>query len=109
MENSALLSTTNKILSMIGISAKKILSLNELTRVASSMFVAIYESLFNDKIDGVIRNPRTVLDYTTNAQLVIDGLCRRIDLDLVSEQCVSFSLMLLTYYCISNMLLVVPL
>lgn len=42
-----LLANTNNLLSAVGISAKKISSIRELCRVASSMFVAIFESLFH--------------------------------------------------------------
>ena len=69
---SIVLSNTNHLLSIAGISAKKVASMVELTRVASSMFVAIFESLFYVRLEGIIRNPQTRDEYAHNAQRVID-------------------------------------
>lgn len=77
-----LLANTNKLLAAVGISAKTILSLEELTRVASSMFVAVFEALFHLRIEDVIRNPVTKEDYEKNAQLVVDYLSEQIQMDL---------------------------
>lgn len=77
-----LLENTNKLLAAVGISAKTILSLEELTRVASSMFVAVFEALFHTKIEGIIRNPVKQSDYEHNAQLVVDNLSDQIQMDL---------------------------
>ncbi|KAJ1421709.1 hypothetical protein B484DRAFT_481104 [Ochromonadaceae sp. CCMP2298] len=81
-DSSVLLANTNKLLSAVGISAKKIISTDELSRVASSLFVAVFESLFHQKIEGVIRNPQTKDEYERNAQLVVDSLSDQIQLDL---------------------------
>lgn len=81
-DSSVLLSNTNKLLFAVGISAKKIVSTEELSRVASSMIVAIFESLFHQRIDGIIRNPTSIHHYERNAQLVIDSLSDQIQLDL---------------------------
>lgn len=81
-DTSVLLSNTNKLLCAVGITTKKIASTDELSRVASSLFVAVYESLFHQKIIGVVRNPRSKEDYENNAQLVIDSLSDQIQLDL---------------------------
>lgn len=81
-DSSVLLANTNRLLSAVGISAKRIESTEELSRVASSLFVAVYESLFHQKISGVVRNPRSRSDYERNAQLVIDSLSDQIQLDL---------------------------
>jgi hypothetical protein len=81
-DSSVLLSNTNKLLSTVGISAKTILSVEELARVASSMFVAVFESLFHLRIDNVKRNPNCKDDYEFNAQLVIDSLSDQIQMDL---------------------------
>jgi len=81
-DEDVLLSNTNKLLSAVGISAKRIKSTEELSRVASSLFVAIFESLFHEKIVGVIRTPKSIDDYEKNAQLVIDSLSDQIQLDL---------------------------
>jgi hypothetical protein len=81
-DSKLLLYNTNRMLSLIGINTKKILSIDELKRVASSMVVAIYESLLNERIPGIIRFPQALVDYETNAQLVIDALCSHIHMDL---------------------------
>ena len=77
-----LLADTNNLLSAVGISAKKIASINELSRVASSMFVAVFESLFHVRLEGIIRSPQTKEQYVENAQRVIDGLSQQIQMDL---------------------------
>ena len=76
------LANTNSLLSIVGISAKKVTSIGELTRVASSMFVAVFESLFHVRLEGIIRNPQTKEEYAHNAQRVIDSLSERIQMDL---------------------------
>lgn len=81
-DSSVLLSNTNKLLSAVGISTKTILSIEELTRVSSSMFVAVFESLFHVRIEEVLRNPQSKTDYETNAQLVVDSLSDQIQMDL---------------------------
>ena len=58
-----LLQDTNKLLSVVGIGGKQVLSYNELCRVSSSLFVAVFEALFNIRIDGINRNPRSQADY----------------------------------------------
>lgn len=82
MEDAELLDEVNSLLVAVGISSKRISSLDELTRVASSMFVAIFESLFQVRLEGIIRNPYTTMDYVINAQLVVDGLSHQIQMDL---------------------------
>lgn len=79
---STLLWNTNTLLSAAGISAKKIKTIGELTRVASSMFVAVFESLFHVRVEGIIRAPQTKDDYVINVQRVIDGLSEHIEMDL---------------------------
>ena len=76
-----LLSNTNRLLSAVGITAKTITTIEELTRAASSMFVAVFESLFHVRIEGVVRNP-SERDYALNAQLVVDNLSDQIQMDL---------------------------
>ena len=75
-------SNTNNLLSAVGITTKKITSMNELTRVASSMFVAVFEALFHVRLDGIIRTPHTKEDYEFNVQRVIDGLGEQISMNL---------------------------
>ena len=77
-----LLDETNELLARVGISAKKISSLGELSRVSSSMFVAVYESLFRTRLDDIIRNPQTREEYTFNVQQVINELSEQIQIDL---------------------------
>eukprot|EP01036_Dinobryon_divergens_P027380 gene27380-36147_t len=77
-----LLQDTNKLLSAVGIGGKQVLSYNELCRVSSSLFVAVFEALFNIRIDGINRNPRSQTDYIRNAQLVIDALSERVLMNL---------------------------
>ena len=81
-QNNGILEETNSLLLAVGISAKQISSIEELSRVASSMFVAIYESLFHIRLDDIIRNPQSKDEYVHNAQLVIDGLSEQIQMDL---------------------------
>ena len=56
--------------------------MNELTRVASSMFVAVFEALFHVRLEGIIRSPHTKEDYEFNVQRVIDGLGEQINMNL---------------------------
>jgi hypothetical protein len=81
-DESILLTNTNRILTSVGIAFKQINSLEELARVAPSMFVAVVESLYKIKIDGIIRNPQTKADYVNNAQLMIDSLSEQLKVDL---------------------------
>ena len=74
---STVLANTNNLLSVVGISTKKVTSMGELTRVASSMFVAIFEALFHVRLEGIIRNPQNRDEYAHNAQRVIDRWLRR--------------------------------
>ena len=82
MDIQKLLVDTNNLLFAVGISAKRIASINELSRVASSMFVAVFESLFHVRLEGIIRSPQTKEQYIENAQRVIDGLSQQIQTDL---------------------------
>ena len=81
-DSSVLLLNTNKLLTAAGIFDKQISSTEELCRVASSLFVAVFESLFHQQIEGIIINPHSKADYEHNAQLVIDSLSDQIQLDL---------------------------
>ena len=77
------LSAANNLLAHIGLNTKKISSIDELQRVASSYFVAVHESIFKEKVPGIIRNPQTRDQYVSNAQLIVDTLCSRYNLDLI--------------------------
>ena len=72
---STVLSNTNNLLSVVGISTKKVTSIADLVEHASSMFVAVFESLFHVRLEGIIRNPQNGEEYAHNAQQVIDR-CR---------------------------------
>lgn len=77
-----LLVATNMLLSQVGILAKKIKTIDELKRVASSMFVAIYETLVRNRLEGIQRIPKTPEDYILNCQIVIDSLAQQLQMDL---------------------------
>lgn len=79
---STLIANTNKLLQTVGIGGKEILTMKELIRVAPSMFVAVFESFFHTRIEGIIRNPISTEDYEINAQLVINSLSDQINIDL---------------------------
>ena len=53
----------------------------ELKRLACSMFVYLFESLFH-KLDEIERRPRFKADYAYNADLVIEALARIVGADL---------------------------
>jgi hypothetical protein len=82
VDTSILLIQTNRLLSAVGILDKKIDSIDELQKVASSMFISIVESLFNFRIDGIERTPKIIADYESNAQLLIDSLSKIIKINL---------------------------
>ena len=78
-----LLWQTNSLLTAVGVpSSQKIKTLGELQRVASSLFVTVYESLFQTRLDGVCRKPRSRDELVSNVQRVIDALGRSITVDL---------------------------
>ena len=69
---------TNTLLHDIGVNAQPFPSFDELRSHASSMFVAIFETVFDTRIPGIVRAPEIVPDYIRNAQLVIDAVARTI-------------------------------
>lgn len=77
-----LIELTNHLLEYVGISSKKVGSIDELVRVSSSLFVAVFEALFHIRVNGIIRSPKSQRDYTINAQLIIDCLSQQIRMDL---------------------------
>jgi hypothetical protein len=79
---SRLIEDTNKLLASTNIVAKKIRSLAELERVASSIFVALFEHVYHTRIDEIIRDPKSQRDYEYNAQLVVDRLSEQINYSL---------------------------
>ena len=48
--------------------------MDELQKCASSMFVAVIESMLNRRIKNIVRVPKRRFDYVRNAQSVIDVL-----------------------------------
>jgi hypothetical protein len=73
----------NYLLHLVGINtAEREVGTHELRRVASSLFVALYERLFGMRLEGIIRHPTTKADYVVNAQRVIDSLSQQIKMDL---------------------------
>jgi hypothetical protein len=72
---------TNGLLAAVNIE-KKINSVEELSRVASSMFVAVFEAFFKTRLDNIYRNPQSHQEYSINAQRVIDALSVQIQMDL---------------------------
>jgi len=81
-EHATLLWNVNTLLAAAGISAKKVKTITELLRVSSSMFVAIFESIFKKRLENVIRGPRVKEDYVHNVQRVIDSLAEVIGMDM---------------------------
>lgn len=77
-----LLTGINKLLMLFGITNKPILDIEEILRNASSMMVALIENLFQSRVEFINRFPRNIEDYTKNAQLVIDYLSDRTEMDL---------------------------
>lgn len=63
---------TNQLLSAVGINAKPMVEFSELKKSASSMFVAIFEAMFQIRLRDVKRSPNHHIDYVHNAQTVIE-------------------------------------
>eukprot|EP01041_Mallomonas_annulata_P007572 gene7572-15525_t len=76
-----LVNNINKLLEFAGLN-KLITDVEELIRVSSSMFVAIFEALFQVKLDGIRRTPMAFEDYVHNAQLVVNGISQQIQMNL---------------------------
>ena len=79
--NNSLLSRTNKLFQYVGIE-KPISTIEEIFSNSSSMFVALIESLFNTRLEKVYRYPSSKADYITNAQLVVDFLSEKAQMEL---------------------------
>ena len=58
----------------MGVASKPITTYQSLRKSASSMFVAIFEAMFQVTLKGIVRKPKLVKDYEHNAQAVIDAL-----------------------------------
>ena len=68
------LSKANLLLRKTNVLSKPIKSVEELQKCASSMFVAVIESMLNRRIKNIVRVPKRRFDYVRNAQSVIDIL-----------------------------------
>ncbi|KAJ0406288.1 hypothetical protein P43SY_007076 [Pythium insidiosum] len=65
---------TNALLDRLGFGARSFEDFDDLVASVSSMSVALYEKLFQFRLDGVVRVPTSAADYAHNAQLVVDAL-----------------------------------
>eukprot|EP00607_Mallomonas_marina_P006394 CAMPEP_0182426534 /NCGR_PEP_ID=MMETSP1167-20130531/13026_1 /TAXON_ID=2988 /ORGANISM="Mallomonas Sp, Strain CCMP3275" /LENGTH=430 /DNA_ID=CAMNT_0024608023 /DNA_START=117 /DNA_END=1409 /DNA_ORIENTATION=- len=79
-ENELVISVNN-LLNFAGLGTK-IKSFNELKKVSSSLFVALFEAFFFCELHNVCRNPLNKEDYILNAQLVVDSISQRINVNL---------------------------
>jgi hypothetical protein len=77
-DTSILLASTNKLLKLVRILSKPLMSIEELCRVSSSLFVAVFEALFDMRVEQINRRPKNKSDYIQNAQLVVDHLSERV-------------------------------
>ncbi|XP_059167275.1 uncharacterized protein LOC131949406 isoform X2 [Physella acuta] len=59
--------------------------IEEISDISASLFVVLYESLFSDKLPGIIRNPTTKEDNIKNCQTVIDVLSTDVVKDNLSH------------------------
>eukprot|EP00939_MAST-03C_sp_MAST-3C-sp1_P000970 g970.t1 len=64
----------NLLLRKTGVNSKPMSTVDELQKCASSMFVAVIESMLNRRLKSIVRVPKRRFDYVKNAQSVIDIL-----------------------------------
>jgi hypothetical protein len=77
------LSTINVILSQVGLaSSGQGITVSSLSECSSSMFVAIFEALFRERLEGVVRFPQRRSDLVHNSRQVIDRLAQVLETDL---------------------------
>lgn len=82
-QSTSLVHSTNKLLNLSGfVLTKEFSTVEEICRVSSSLFVAIFESLFNMEIGEINRQPRGFRDHAYNADLIVNGLSEYIEMDL---------------------------
>ena len=74
LNEEAALRNTNALLRSVGITGKPITAFLDLCMSASSMFVAMFEAMFQTRLGGIVRQPQHVCDYVSNVQNVIDAL-----------------------------------
>ena len=80
---------TNGLLKSIGIATKPLNSVSQVTKNASSMFVAVFEALFQVRLKAVHRKPSQPGHYEHNAQMVLNALSNSIlnmDLSYITGQ-----------------------
>uniref|UniRef100_K3WAV0 DUF5745 domain-containing protein n=1 Tax=Globisporangium ultimum (strain ATCC 200006 / CBS 805.95 / DAOM BR144) TaxID=431595 RepID=K3WAV0_GLOUD len=64
----------NSLLEKIGFAARKFEKFEDLVASVSSMSVALYEKLFQLRLERIVRVPKRLEDYERNAQVVVDAL-----------------------------------
>lgn len=64
----------NALLEKIGFGVRQFARFEDLVASVSSMSVALYEKLFQFRLEGIVRVPKSLVDYEANAQLVVDAL-----------------------------------
>ncbi|TMW60026.1 hypothetical protein Poli38472_000068 [Pythium oligandrum] len=65
---------TNALLDALGFGERAFDDYDDLVASVSSMSVALYEKLFQFRLDRIVRVPSTLDDYENNAQVVVDAL-----------------------------------
>lgn len=78
----AILYNVNELLSKMGFIAPPITSMTKLIKDASSIFVLIFEKMFNKKYKNIIRDPQSKEDYAENLQTIINELKWTVAIDL---------------------------
>jgi hypothetical protein len=74
VHETSLLSDANRLLVSLRPDAKVLESVSELQDIATSLFVAVFESLFVVRLRGVVRKPSNETELRHNAMLVLSGL-----------------------------------
>jgi hypothetical protein len=84
--------------------AKALESVSELQDIATSLFVAVFESLFVVRLRGIVRKPSTETEFQHNANLFLSGLKKmlpkgmvQIPPEITAESIVSGSIPSITY------------
>lgn len=73
-DEARVLREANALLEKIGFGARQFARFEDLVASVSSMSVALYEKLFQFRLEGIVRVPKSLVDYEANAQLVVDAL-----------------------------------
>ncbi|XP_025093826.1 centrosomal protein of 95 kDa-like isoform X3 [Pomacea canaliculata] len=75
------ISKANNLLSQFNLPTK----VTELQDITAALFVVLYESLFSDRLPGIVRQPVTREDEIHNCQIVIDVLAADVIKDSLSH------------------------